>query len=240
MAYSFPAHEGPPSDDSQTDLPSPARRASLGKQVALRVRKWWVIKMLSTFFGMVLFFIGYVALLRHPLFPVTIMPLTFFDGLIRFRSEALPVYLSLWFYVLGAPALIADRTELRSYAVISILLSLIGLGIFLVWPTAVPAPKDTWTDDAVFAFLKSVDDSGNACPSLHVAFAVFTAAWFDRLLRQMGTGRLLQNCNFLWCAAIAYSTLALRQHVMLDVVAGAALGAGAAAVNFFWLQWKQA
>jgi membrane-associated phospholipid phosphatase len=58
-----------------------------------------------------------------------------------------------------------------------------------------------------------------------VAFAVFTAFWFARLLRQMQAGRLAQALNWLWCLGILYSTLATRQHVALDVLAGAALGA---------------
>ncbi len=73
------------------------------------------------------------------------------------------------------------------------------------------------------------DASGNACPSLHVAFAVFTAVWFGHLLRQMKAGGLARSLNWLWCAGILYSTIATRQHVALDVLAGAVLGAVIAA-----------
>jgi membrane-associated phospholipid phosphatase len=64
-----------------------------------------------------------------------------------------------------------------------------------------------------------------------VAFAVFTAAWFQRLLRQMGAGRVVHALNWLWCMGILYSTIATRQHVSLDVLAGAALGATVAVVH---------
>jgi membrane-associated phospholipid phosphatase len=57
-----------------------------------------------------------------------------------------------------------------------------------------------------------------------VAFAVFTALWLDRILREMRTGRGLLAFNWLWCVGIVYSTLATRQHVVLDVAAGALLG----------------
>jgi membrane-associated phospholipid phosphatase len=130
-----------------------------------------------------------------------------------------------------APALLIDRRELVSYGLAAVGLSVIGLGIFLFWPTAVPRPDVDWSQHPAFAFLKSVDASGNACPSLHVAFAVFTAVWFERLLRQMGAGRLVRALNWLWCLGILYSTVAIRQHVSLDVLAGAVLGATVAVVH---------
>jgi membrane-associated phospholipid phosphatase len=137
----------------------------------------------------------------------------------------------LWFYVSLAPALLIDRRELVSYGLAAAGLSVIGLGIFFFWPTAVPRPEVDWSQHPAFAFLKTVDTSGNACPSLHVAFAVFTAVWFERLLRQMGAGRLVRALNWLWCLGILYSTVASRQHVSLDVLAGAVLGATVAGVH---------
>ena len=72
--------------------------------------------------------------------------------------------------------------------------------------------------------LQGVDASGNACPSLHVATAIFTAIRVAHLLRAFATPWSLQLLNLIWFAAIAYSTLATKQHVVLDAIAGAALG----------------
>jgi membrane-associated phospholipid phosphatase len=135
-----------------------------------------------------------------------------------------------------APALLIDRRELVSYGLAWVGLSVIGLGLFLVWPTVVPLAAEDWARHPAFAFLKAADAAGNACPSLHVAFAVFSALWFVRLLRQMGAGRGLRALNWLWCAGILYSTVATRQHVALDVLAGAALGAAVAVVHLRWLR----
>jgi membrane-associated phospholipid phosphatase len=200
-------------------------------QTGARLRTWWLAKMLGTTLGMIAFFVVYFQLLRHPLYPPTIVPLTAIDRLVGFWPEALPLYFSLWFYVSLAPALLIDRRELVSYGLAAVALSVIGLGIFLLWPTAVPRPEVDWSQHPAFAFLKSVDAAGNACPSLHVAFAVFTAVWFGRLLRQMGAGRLIRATNWLWCLGILYSTIAIRQHVSLDVLAGAVLGATVAVVH---------
>jgi membrane-associated phospholipid phosphatase len=206
------------------------------RQVGGRVLTWWRAKMAGTTLGMAAFFVCYFWLLRHPLHPPTIMPLTAIDRLIGFQAWALPLYLSLWFYVSLAPALLIDRRELVSYGLAAIGLSVIGLGIFFLWPTAVPRADIDWSQHPAFAFLQTVDASGNACPSLHVAFAVFTAVWFDRLLRQMSAGHLIRALNWLWCLGILYSTVAIRQHVTLDVLAGAGLGLVVAALHLHWLR----
>ena len=210
--------------------------AGLLRQSGSRVLTFWPAKLIGTALGMILFFVVYFWLLKHPFFPVTIMPLIAIDRLIGFRPEALPLYLSLWIYVTLAPALVINRRELASYGLAVVGLSAIGLGFFLLWPTAVPRPEVDWSQHPAFASLKSVDASGNACPSLHVAFAVFTAVWFDRLWRQMGAGRLVRALNWLWCAGILYSTMATRQHVALDVLAGALLGAIVVAGHLRWLR----
>lgn len=216
--------------------PSPYPEASWLHHVGSRMLKWWPAKMLGTTAGMTVFFVAYFWVLKHPQHLVTIMPLTAIDHAISFRPEALPLYFSLWLYVSLAPALLIDRRELVSYGGAAVMLSAVGLGIFLFWPTAVPRVDVDWSQHPGFAFLKSADAAGNACPSLHVAFAVFSAVWFERILRQMGAGRLVHRLNWLWCLGIMYSTIATRQHVALDVVAGAILGLIAAIAHLRWLR----
>lgn len=208
-------------DTSVAVAPSPSwLRAATRRLGAL-----WPFKLVGITAGMTLFFVAYFWLLHHPLRAPMIMPFTAVDGWIPFQPATLPLYLSLWAYVSLAPGLIGERRELASYAGAALALALAGLGLFLLWPTAVPPSGQTWASDSAFAFLKNTDASGNACPSLHVAFAVFTALELARLLRGLGAGRAVAWLNWLWCAGILYSTMATRQHVALDVAAGAALGA---------------
>lgn len=175
-----------------------------------------------------LFFVAYLYLLRHPLFPVHSVPLTPLDRWIDFQPLALPVYLSLWLYVSLPPMLMLTRAELIGYGWRVAVPCVAGLAVFLFWPNAVPPADIDWSRHPGVLFLKHVDTAGNACPSLHVATAVFSCCWLFWRLPLFGPARALQLGNLLWCAGIAYSTVAVRQHVVLDVIAGAALGLGTA------------
>ena len=211
--------------------PAAAPRALWRADVWSRVRCAWFAKMTATTLGISGFFVAYFWVLHNPQFPLTVMPLTALDRWVDFRPEALPVYLSLWLYVSLAPALLKSLRELASFGLAALALSAIGLGIFVLWPTAIPSFDIDWSQHPSIQFLKTVDVASNACPSLHVAFAVFTALWLERLLLEMHSGMALRVLNALWCLGILYSTLATRQHVVIDVVAGAALGGIVAAVH---------
>lgn len=193
-----------------------------------RLRAFWVAKLVGTPACMAAFFAVYFLLLNHPLAPVATVPLIFADRWVPFLPWALPLYASLWLYVTLAPALMDDRLELLTYLAAAAALSAAGFAFFLVWPTAVPAAGIDWSDHPLIAGLKTADASGNALPSLHVAFAVFTAACLGRLLRGLGAGGAALLLNWAWCMGIVVSTMAVRQHVALDVISGALLGAGAA------------
>ena len=190
------------------------------------------LKALGTAVGMSAFFVGYFALLRSPAFPVTVMPATWLDHLLPFQAWALLPYVSLWFYISLVPAFLVDRRQLWSFAFGCLGLSLAGYAVFYFFPTSVPSPDIDWSLHPSIQFLKNADLAGNACPSLHVAFAVFTALWFERILPALGGGRIAGAFNFLWAVLIVYSTLGTRQHVALDVFWGGALGAWAASLNF--------
>lgn len=201
------------------------------RELLRRLRTLWFVKMLGTTMGITVFLTAYFWVLGHPFFSVTVMPLTALDRAIGFRPETMPLYLSLWVYISLAPAMLRSGRELASYGVATFALSLVGLGIFIVWPTAMPAVEIDWSQYPSMIFLKNLDLAGNACPSLHVAFAVFTAIWLERLLREMDTGRVLCALNWLWCIGILYSTVATLQHVVLDVLGGAVLGSVVAAMH---------
>jgi len=193
-----------------------------------RLAAHWRLKLTWVPLFMAAFFLGYFLVLNHPWSRVTIMPVTALDRWIGFHPGSLALYVSLWLYVLLPTALMDDTAELAVHALAAVALAVAGLAIFFCWPTAVPPWDIDWSRYAAFAPLKAVDASGNACPSLHAAFAIFSAAWIGRLLRRLRAPWLPRALNGCWCTGILYSTIATRQHVAVDLFAGAALGGIAA------------
>lgn len=193
-------------------------------QAVTLIFKHMVLKCFGTMFFIGVFFVAYFYVLSYPAYPVTVMPMTLLDKLIPFQPTALPVYLSLWLYISLPPALLASRRELSEYAVAMTIMAIIGLVIFYFWPTTVPIFPLDWSQSPQISALKGIDAAGNACPSFHVATAFFSGCWLHYLLRRLKAPLSIHIVNWLWCIGIVYSTLAIRQHVVVDVVAGLALG----------------
>jgi PAP2 superfamily len=213
---------------------APAPSSAWTAEVALRVRRHLALKVIGTTAWTWLFFIGYFHLLRHPVHPMTVMPLTTLDHLITFQPQALFAYLTLWVYIGVAPGLQRSFSELLVYGLWIGALCLTGLALFYLWPTQVPSLRPDVSGFTGFAMLQGVDAAGNACPSMHVAVAIFTAIWVDRLLFEARAPGFLRLLNAAWFVAIAYSTLAIKQHVALDAAAGALLGVVFALASLRW------
>ena len=201
------------------------------RQAAAIVPRHVALKGIGTMVFISVFFSAYFYLLKAPAYPTTVMPFTWMDQLISFQPLAMPLYLSLWLYVSLPPLLFGVRRELIDYGLAMTATCLAGLVIFYFWPTTVPPANIDWALHPGVDFLKSMDASGNAFPSLHVATAVFSGLWLHRLLRRIHGPSWLLLLNGVWCIGIVYSTLATRQHVVLDVAGGLLLGGMAAGLS---------
>lgn len=197
--------------------PSPARVIN-----GLFWRLWWLKAPGCTLF-IWLFFEAYFFLLRYPHAQVTTMPVTWLDGVIPMQWWAWVPYLSLWFYTCLPPSLLPNLRQLLYYGLSVGSVCLLGLMCFYLWPTIVPAY--TRPEGTGLALVEGLDMAGNACPSLHVAIAVFSAIWLSHQLRGVGVNWRWRFANWVWCLLIVYSTLATKQHVALDALGGALLGA---------------
>ena len=171
------------------------------------------------------FFWLYLYLQQHPQFAVTQIAATPLDRWIGFQPWAIWPYLSLWLYTTLPVALHADVRALTRHGLRIGALCACGLLIFWLWPTSVSgAVGQRPGSDGLFAVLYAVDSNGNALPSLHVAAAVFSGALLAAQLRAIGAPRWVHALNALWGLAIVYATLATKQHLLWDVLAGLALG----------------
>ncbi|MCB2017999.1 MAG: phosphatase PAP2 family protein [Hydrogenophaga sp.] len=183
-----------------------------------------LLKAAGTTAFMWLFFWAYFSLLEHPQSRPFVMPRIWLDDWIGFRPWAYPIYLSLWVYVSLVPALIGNFRALAWFGVWVSALCLVCLGMFWLWPTQTPPSGVDWSLYPGMALIKGVDAAGNACPSLHVASAVFSACWMQRILRQLESPAWTNALNWVQCGAIVWSTIATLQHVALDAAAGIAMG----------------
>jgi hypothetical protein len=213
---------------------TPSIQQTWKAELALRFRRHLLLKFVGITVFTWLFFIGYFHLLRHPAYALVEMPLTALDHLIPFQPQALFAYLSLWVYVGIAPGLQLTFLDLVVYGLWIGALCLTGLGLFYFWPTEVPHLAMDVSGFPGFALLQGVDAAGNACPSMHVAVAVFSALALDQLLRKIKAPVALRAVNWIWFAAIVFSTLAIKQHVVLDAVAGFILGIAFALPSLRW------
>ncbi len=210
----------------------PAQPSPWLRRLAARPATLWPVKMLGTMGWIAAFFWLYFWVMRHPAPGTTawVMPVTPVDLWIGVHDWAVVPYASLWFYVALAPALARDGRELRAYAGSAFALCAGGLLIFWAWPTAVPSFHVDWQDFPTLAFLKSRDGGSNACPSLHVAFAVHSWAFVRVALQGVSAPRAAHVLNAAWAAIVVWSVFATRQHVLVDVVGGVAAGMASVAL----------
>ena len=153
------------------------------------------------------------------------------DDLVPFSPQSFFLYASLWVYVALGSLFTKDGRELAAWAAACFSMIIVGLGIFMALPTKVPDFAVDWSQYPSLEFLKVVDASGNALPSLHAAFAVFTGVVLHGQLTAIRAPRAVLACNVLWCLGIVYSAMATRQHLALDIIAGAVL-AGAVSIAY--------
>ncbi len=197
-----------------------------------RILRLWFVKATGTAFFLVVFFQLYFALLRFPSAAVFEMPITKLDELITFWPPAFYAYASLWLYTALVPALQPSFKALVVYGFGIGAVCVTGLSFFYFLPTKVPFNALELSTESSLAILRKIDMSGNACPSLHVATAIFTALCLHRILFAIGSPSWIRKVSWVWCALIVYSTMGIKQHVFWDVAAGIALGAIFAFVYF--------
>ena len=190
-----------------------------------RIRTLWLLKMTGTIVGICGFFVLYFWVQESRATQAVTVPMTAVDHLVGVSQEALLPYASLWVYVSLAPALAGDMASVRKYVSGALIMAFLGLATYWFFPTTTPAFRVHWSDYPALQLLKATDRGGNAFPSLHVAFAVYSGAFIAGELRSLSAPPWVRRANWLWCVAIVYSTLATRQHVAIDVAGGLVVAA---------------
>jgi len=124
-------------------------------------------------------------------------------------------------FVVLMPVLIVRQPDLfhralKAYLTV-MLVSYVG---FLVYPTGAPRPADVPGDNFSAWGLRlayDIDPPHGCFPSLHVAYAFVSALTCYRVHRGVGV------VAGLWATLIGVSTLFVKQHYSVDVIAGAVI-----------------
>jgi hypothetical protein len=188
-----------------------------------RIKRLMPVKAVGTTLFIYIFFRAYFWVMENPNATPFTVPTTLIDDWVPFNIIGLPIYLSLWIYVSLPPALLNSIRALLIYGFWVTLMCVACLLIFWFFPTATPPALIDISRYPSMAFLR-VDTGLNAFPSLHVASAVFTSAWLGILIRKLNASGYIHVINIIYCLLIIWSTMAVRQHVFWDAIAGTIVG----------------
>ena len=148
------------------------------------------------------------------------------DDLIPFSKYAVIPY-CLWFPEIAIVLLYiyfrGDQKEFFRAVFLPVLLMFCSLLLYYLFPTEIHLRPDTVPGNDLFAwltrFIYSVDNSKNVCPSIHVAVSYLMGDLWQRNTDHK-TGIIMIVLNII----ISISTLFLKQHSFIDVVAGLLYG----------------
>lgn len=168
----------------------------------------------------------YFVIQRNIIFPTWKMPATILDGVIPFQPHWVWAYLSLYIMSPIGAMFTRSREMLMRYAVGVGFYSVVGFICFILFPIAAPRPAGA-CGDRLYEHLIRCDRVYNSVPSLHAAcgiFGVLYAAYASRDTSRPRLRMFLLAFLWIWFALILYSTIATRQHYLLDLPPGLALG----------------
>ena len=170
--------------------------------------------------------VPYFLLQGHHFFPAIEMPSSFWDRQIPFSDEGVWIYFSLYLLMPVGPFLMTERRDIARYASGIVMISFIADLVFIFWPTWCPRPDINGTT-AAYRMLIAMDHPFHAFPSLHAAFAVFSALCAGRVLHELRSPMLWKGVVWLWAFLILATTLTTKQHMLADIIGGSILGLGA-------------
>jgi membrane-associated phospholipid phosphatase len=143
------------------------------------------------------------------------------DERIPYRPAWVWIYSCLYYPVILYVNLLVDSPQAFTHLAVSYLLLLVlQMAFFVSFPVVTPAgwraanPGQTWSE-RFLAFVRRYDASSNSFPSMHTSVAMLTAL---HLVGSVGPWA------FAFPLLIGLSCLYTKQHYVVDIPAGAALG----------------
>lgn len=151
-----------------------------------------------------------------------LLPMTALDRAIPFWPASGLLYFGAFvFLLLTFTTLWPDRERASRFLYVSVVAQTVGMLCFLLWPTTYPRdlyplPESSGWGVALASWCRSHDAAVNCLPSLHVSTATIC------VVALRGSRWFLPA--MLAAVPLALSTLTFKQHYVVDVIAGLALG----------------
>lgn len=136
------------------------------------------------------------------------------------------VYASLNGLLMLAPFVLRTWRTLLPLWLVLVAETAVASVLFVALPVEsrfAPFVRPEGATGTLFTMFDAVNLNGNLLPSLHVSYALTVALAFRHAAHQDRRSLTVQGAWIIWAAAIAASTLLLRQHHFLDVAGGVLL-----------------
>ena len=203
------------------------------REIATRLSALWWLKLVLLLLLNLIVFAPYHFFQHHQFFPTTVVQPSFIDRLLPFLDWSVVAYLSIYLLMPIGPFLMKRREEIVCYSIGVVSLGIVADLVFLFWPTVCARP-DAPGANPIYRALVQFDRPYHAFPSLHAAFAIYSALCGMRVFGEMGIRNLVRAVFSIWALVILIATLTTRQHVFIDIVAGSFLGFAAYFAVFKW------
>ncbi len=160
------------------------------------------------------YIVAYQLVNRFPFRDPVELPMTALDRAIPFVPEILPLYVSYLLYYFFTVARLKDDVEVSRVFYATHLQLVVSLAFFVLYP--VRMPRELFYTEASYGwadtFWRWFDAPNNCLPSLHASNVM--------LLMQINSERPYRGLMLVLGAAIIASTLLVKQHYAVDLLAG--------------------
>lgn len=158
------------------------------------------------------------------------VPMFDFEKAIPFLPRAIYLYMTA-FLMVPLAVFLTGRKDLGKTIAGFVGIMLICAIIFVLLPTAYPRPdllpvNTGWFTQHLYNILTFIDTPKNCIPSQHAAACIFASLALYHRRKALGFFFTF------WTIAILISTLYLKQHYLLDIIAGTILGALVYLISF--------
>ncbi len=166
--------------------------------------------------GIIAFLVFYMTPNHLIFFTPMYLELWPFEQQIPFMDWTIWFYISDYIFIAVVFILLQDKENMNKVFYAQIGMLMFAMLIFFLLPTAYPRPdiKYEGINGLMLTILHSADTPGNACPSIHVGMTFLGGFGFIK------EKRYLLPVFMLWALLISISTLTVKQHYFVDVLAG--------------------